>query len=137
MFPNNLTTNEVKDSAGVEVEFLRIASVDRSLTFAKSGESPNAPHRIKISHLETGSGASTRRRSVVRVDKTITGVSLAPRTVSAYVVVDAPIGDISATTDIKDTIANLLSLVASTGATTTILYDCTGYGADALTNGSL
>lgn len=137
MLPNNLVTNEVKNSAGTEVEFLRIGTVDRSVTFAKSGETPNAPYRVKVSHLETGTGSKLRRRSVIRVDQTIAGVSLAPQVVSAYVVVDLPVGDMANTTAAKDTLANLISLCASLGASTTILYDCTGYGADALINGSL
>jgi len=137
MLPTNLTTNEVKDSAGAEIEFTRLSTLDRSVTFAKSSETPNAPYRLKVSHLETGSGTALRRRSVVRVDKTITGVSGTPRIVSAYVVLDAPSGDISATTELAQVIANLNSFMASLGASTTILYDGTGYGAAALINGSL
>jgi hypothetical protein len=34
-------------------------------------------------------------------------------------------------------VAALVSFLASKGASTTILYDCTGYGAEALINGSL
>jgi len=137
MLPTNLTTNEVKDSAGTEIEFFRLGTLDRSVTFAKIGEVPNLPHRLKVSHLETGSGPLQRRRSVARFDKTITGVSGTPRVVSCYSVLDAPIGDINTTTELINVVAELNSFMASLGASTTILYDGTGNGAGALINGSL
>jgi hypothetical protein len=137
MLPTNLTTNEVKNSAGTEVEFLRIATLDRSVTFAQSGEQPNLPHRLKISHLESGTGAALRRRSVARIDKTVLGVSGTPRIVSAYCVLDTPVGDIAAQTEPTNVIAELNSFMASLGASTTILYDGTGNGAASVINGSL
>lgn len=137
MLPANLVTNEVKNAAGTEEEFLRLLQSERKLIFAKFGEVPNLPHRITVSHQETGTGVATRRRSVVRVDKTIAGSSTDPRVVSAYLVCDIPVGDIAAYTEPKAVLANLISLVASLGASTTILYDCTGYGADSLINGGL
>jgi len=137
MLPTNLTTNEVKDSAGTEIEFLRLSTEGRKVVFVKSGELPNAPHRLTVSHSEVGVGSSLRRRSLIRFDKTVTGVSAVPRTVSAYAVVDAPVGDLSVDTEIKAVIANLISFIASTGADTTIKYDCTGNGASAMVGGSL
>lgn len=137
MLSNTLNTNEVKDAAAAEVEFSHKQQVGLTHEFAKVGESPNAPYRLKVSHQEIGSGVEKRRRSVVRFDKTVTGASTSPRTVSAYAVVDAPIGDLSASTEIKNVVANLMSFCASLGASTTILYDCTGNGADCLVNGSL
>jgi hypothetical protein len=74
---------------------------------------------------------------MIRIDKTVSGVSLAARTVSAYVVLDAPVGDLADADDIEDVIAELLSFCASTGADTTIKYDCSGNGAAALVAGSL
>lgn len=135
--PANLVTNEVKNAAGTEEEFLRLRVNDRTVVFAKSGETPNAEHRITFSHLESGSGVSKVRRSLVRVDKTTAGVSGDYVTSSAYMVVSIPIGDLSALTVPTDVVANLLSLCASTGATTTILFDGTGYGAASAINGSL
>jgi hypothetical protein len=137
MLPNILNTNEVKDAAGVEVEFNPWASVDRSKTYAAAGESYAAPHRLKISHQESGSGVRMRRRSVVRVDKTTTGVDSSPVTVSAYLVLDVPVGDLSANTEAKNVIAELLSFCATTGAATTVLFDCTGNGASVLISGGL
>lgn len=134
---NTLVTNEVKDASGTEVEFSRISTNGRTTEFAKVGELPNAPYRLKVSHQETGSGANLVRRSVVRFDKTVTGASLLPRGVGAYMVLTAPVGDLSATTEIKNVIANLMSFCASLGASTTILYDCTGNGASVLVDGSL
>jgi hypothetical protein len=138
-YPTTLNTNEIKDSAGVEQEFGRIGSSDRQLTFALLTEVPSRPHRISIKHVETGSGLTLRRRSLVRVDKTILGQVDTTKTVtiSAYAVVDAPIGQMTAVAEIANTVANLVSNLASRGATTTILYDGTGYGAEALIYGSL
>lgn len=138
-YPTTLNTNEVKDAAGVEQEFGRIGSEGRQLTFALLSEVPSRPHRINIKHAESGSGISLRRRSLVRVDKSIVGQvdTTKIETVSAYIVVDAPIGNMTTTTEIANTVANLVSNVASKGATTTILYDGTGYGAEALIFGSL
>jgi len=137
MLPTSLTTNEVKDAAGAEIEFARLSTEGRKVVFAKAGELPNAPHRIVVSHAETGVGAALRRRSLVRVDKTVAGVSGVPRTVSCYSVLDAPIGDLAVDTEIKAVVANLVSFVASTGADTTVKYDCSGTGASALVAGSL
>jgi hypothetical protein len=137
MLPTNLTTNEVKDAASTEVEFNRISTEGRKVVFAKNGETPNLPYRLTVSHSEVGTGSSLRRRSMIRFDKTVAGVSLTSRTVSAYVVLDAPTGDLSADTEIKNIIANLLGLLATTGAATTVLFDCTGYGATSLVQGSL
>lgn len=137
MLSNTLNTNEVKDAASAEVEFSRIATNGRSTEFAKVSETPNSPYRLKVSHQESGLGALLRRRSVLRVDKVVAGVSLNPRTVSAYLVLDAPIGDLSASTEIKNVLANLLSFAGTTGAGTTVLLDCTGNGASVLVDGSL
>jgi len=137
MLSNTLNTNEVKNAAGTEVEFSRISTNGRSTEFAQIAETPNAPHRLKVSHSESGLGSELRRRSMVRFDKVVTGVSTQPRNVGAYLVLDAPIGDLSTSTEIKNVIAELLSFCASLGASTTILYDCTGNGADALVNGGL
>jgi len=137
MLPTNLTTNEVKNSSGTEVEFLRMSVLDRKLTFALNGELPNSPHRLTVSHSEVGVGSDTRRRSLVRFDKTVAGVSAQPRVVSAYAVVDVPSGDMAATTEIANVVAELISFLASTGADSTIKFDCTGNGAQALVTGSL
>jgi len=137
MLSNTLNTNEVKDAASAEVEFSRIATNGRSTEFAKVSETPNSPYRLKVSHQESGQGALLRRRSVLRIDKVVAGVSLVPRTVSAYLVLDAPIGDLSASTEIKNVLANLLSFAGTTGAGTTVLLDCTGNGASVLVDGSL
>jgi len=134
---NTLNTNEVKNAAGTEVEFSRLSTTERATEYAQITELPNAPHRLKISHQESGSGYNLRRRSVVRLDKTVTGVSLQPRVVSAYLVLDAPVGDLAATTEMTNVVAEVLSFCASLGASTTILYDCTGNGAAALISGGL
>lgn len=139
MLSNTLDTNEIKNSAGTEVEFDHLNVSDRQRVFHQIGESPAAQHRLTIAHQESGSGMTKRRRSVVRVDKTTTsGIdSVTPITTSAYIVLDIPIGASTTTAEAANVIAELLSFCASQGASTTILYDCTGNGAASLLNGSL
>lgn len=139
MLANTLNTNEVKNSAGTEVEFSRLSTSDRQTEFSQIAEAPSAPHRLKISHLETGSGINQRRRSLVRFDKTVASTVDATKlvTVSAYAVLDAPIGALVANTEMANVIAELMSFLATTGAATTVLFDCTGNGADALLKGGL
>lgn len=139
MLSNTLNTNEVKNSAGVEVEFSRINQSGRSTEFAKIGESPAAPLRLSISHQEFGSVLRKRRRSVVRVDKTVISDvdNATPVVVSAYCVLDTPSGAITTNVEPTHVLAHLMSFLASTGATTTILYDGTGNGATALLSGGL
>jgi hypothetical protein len=139
MLSNTLNTNEVKNSAGTEQEFSRLSTLGRTTIFSVIGESPSLPHRISIAHAETGSGLKMRRRSVVRVDKTVISPvdDVTPVTISAYTVLDAPIGALETMAEPANVIANLISFCASLGATTTILYDGTGNGAAALLAGSL
>lgn len=139
MYPLTLNTNEVKNAAGVEIEFQRLSSSGRQLEFSVIAEAPATPHRIKIAHSEIGTGLTARRRSVLRVDKTIVGQIAGDKTavVSAYAVVDAPIGQLAALSEVTNVVAELVSQLASKGASTTILYDGTGYGSEALINGSL
>lgn len=139
MLANTLVTNEVKDSAGAEVEMTRIDIGARRTVFAKIGESPAAPTRLSISHSEMGSGVNKRRRSAVRIDLTSAGQvdSAISRTSSVYIVLDSPMGNSTDSTQQANAIAMLLSFCASLGANTTILYDCTGNGAAALLAGSI
>jgi len=139
MYPATLVTNEVKNSAGTEVEFGRLSASGRQLVFALSGETPALPHRITISHQEIGSGLSARRRSSLRVDKVVTGQvdTTTSAKISFYAVADVPIGNLTSLAEVSNVAAELMSQIASKGASTTILYDGTGYGAEALINGSL
>jgi len=139
MLSNTLNTNEVKNSAGTEVEFSRLSTSDRQTVFSQLNETPSLPHRLSIKHTESGTGMKQRRRSVVRFDKTvISGVdSITPITNSAYLVVDYPVGASASGSEMANTLAELVSFVASLGASTTILYDCTGNGAVALLQGGL
>lgn len=139
MLSNSLTTNEIKDSAGAEVEFTRLSQTDRSTVFAKVSESPALPHRLTISHSETGVGLKKRRRSLVRFDKTSMSTvdATVPVTTSGYIVLDAPVGAVTASTEFAQVLANLMSFCATTGAATTVLFDGTGNGAKSLINGEL
>jgi hypothetical protein len=139
MLSNTLNTNEIKNSAGTEVEFSRLSTSDRSTVFAQIAETPSLPHRLSIQHSETGSGIKKRRRSVVRFDKTtLSGVdAVTPITTSAYLVLDFPVGGAASAVEATHVMAELLSFCASLGASTTILYDGTGNGATALLQGGL
>lgn len=139
MLSNTLNTNEIKNSAGTEVEFHRIATGDRSTEFAQITEAPSAPHRLRIKHLEAGQGLAKRRRSLVRFDKTVVSDvdNVTPVTVSAYIVLDAPVGALETSAELANTVAELLSFCATTGAATTVLFDGTGNGATVLLTGGL
>jgi len=139
MLPTTLNTNEVKNSAGTEVEFGRLKSEGRTLIYAASGEVYSRPHRLTISHLENGVGLKRRRRSLVRFDKTVMSdvETTTPVTISIYAVADLPIGALATTTEAYHVNAELISFLASLGASTTILYDGTGNGSSALLTGLL
>lgn len=138
---NTLVTNEIKNAAGTEIEFQRLGDgpTPRSTVFAQVGEAPALEHRLNIAHQENGQGVKRRRRSVVRFDKTVISTvdSVTPVTISAYAVLDAPVGAMAASTEFSNVLAELMSFMASLGANTTILYDCTGNGAATLLNGGL
>lgn len=137
MLSDTLNTNEVKNASGTEVEFTRLQTVGRTTEFKQSAEAPNLPHRLKVAHTEIGTGSNMRRRSKVGIEKSVAGVSLATRKIICNLTLDAPVGDLDADTEIKNVIAEVLSFAATTGAATTVLFDCTGNGATALTAGSL
>lgn len=139
MLANTLNTNEIKNSAGTEVEFQRLSTSDRSTVFAQITETPALPHRLTISHQESGGGLTKRRRSLVRFDKTVISTidNVTPVTVSAYAVLDAPVGALAANSEMANVNAELMSFLASLGASTTILFDNTGNGAATLLNGGL
>lgn len=138
MLPNT-TTNEIKGSSGGAIVFNRISTGVRETEFAYSSEISSRPIRLKIKHQESGTGFNRRRRSLIRFDNTQLSDVDATKTVtcSVQLVGDIPIGGIVSTTIVKDTIAYMMSLLASLGASTTILYDCTGSGAVTLLKGDL
>lgn len=138
MLPANLTTNEIKNSAGSEVEFLHQKWLPNGVVFAKSGESPSLQQRITVNHAETGSGLRLLRRSVVRVDYSFLSQTDLSSVVtdSFYAVAVINSGHHTDLVVPTHACAYLNSFLSSQGATTTILYDGTGYGAAALINGT-
>lgn len=138
MLSNTLNTNEVKNASGSEVEFTHLEQSGRSREFALLNENPSLPHRLLISHQESGKGIKARRRSVVRIDKaSISTVdSVSSVTSSAYLVLDIPVGAISDMTDPKAVLAEVTSFIATLG-NNTFLYDGTGAGAAVLLSGGL
>jgi hypothetical protein len=139
MLPNTLNTNEVKNSSGTEVELQRLSTGLRTTEFAKIGETPSLPLRLKIAHQELGGGFKLVRRSKVGFDLTVISDvdNVTPVVISSYRVLQIPIGALASQTQIKNALAYSMSFEASLGASTTILYDCTGNGADVLLNGGL
>lgn len=137
MLSNTLNTNEVKNAAGTEVEFTRLSIAERASEFAIISELPATPNRLLISHQEIGSNATKRRRSLVSFRKTIAGVDGAPAQTVCNLTMDIPIGNLPTFDCPKDVLAQMMSFVASLGASTTILYDGTGNGAVVLLSGGL
>lgn len=139
MLALTLNTNEVKNAAAVEQEFGRLSSEGRTLEYALLTESPGLQHRFTVKHREVGSGVDARRQSVIRFHKETMGQIDTTRKIDsiAQVTVDIPIGNISDYAVIKDVLAELQSFLSTTGAATTVLFDCTGNGAATLVNGSL
>lgn len=139
MLSNTLNTNEIKDSTGTEKEFSRLSTSDRSTEFAAIGESPARPHRLSIAHTEVGEGIKKRRRSVVRINKTVLSDvdTTLPVVVSGYCVLDAPVGALTTAAELAHVMAELNSFLSTTGAATAVLFDGTGNGTSALLNGSL
>jgi hypothetical protein len=135
----DLITNEIKGLTGAEVEFTQISLGPRTSVYKAVTELPAYPNRLIIKHAETGSGVALRRRSLVRFDKTVAGQIdvTKPAVVSAYCVLDFPIGNMNAATEAQHVLSYLMSFVASLGVTTTILYDGTGNGARALLSGEV
>jgi len=139
MLANTLNTNEIKNSAGAEVEFQRLSTGDRRSEFGLITEQPSFPYRMIISHQESGSGLTKRRRSVIRFDKSSVGGVDNLKTIrdSAYIVLDRQIGNETGNTMAADLLANLMSFCATTGAATTVLFDGTGTGASNLLSGGI
>lgn len=137
--PSNLNTNEVKNSSGVEVEFLRRDNSGPAVEFAQSSENPALTHRLKVSHQETGTLQKKRRRSAIIIDKTvISGVdSVTPVTIRGVMYLDIPVGMLNSLAEPTHVLAELLSFAATTGAATTVLFDGTGTGGSAIINGTL
>lgn len=139
MLSITLNTNEIKNASAAEVEFQRLAAEGRTVEYAQITEPPNLPHRLKISHQESGSGLNRVRRSVVRFDKNVQSTVDTTKTcvVSAYAVLSAPVGALGAQTEFANVLAELMSFLATTGSGTTVLFDGTGNGAAALISGGL
>jgi len=138
MLPTNLTTNEVKTANGSELEFARQSVSERKLVFSAVIAAPSAPHTITVQHQVVGKGVLARRRSNIRIDRVVNGsISSTPRTVTASFTIDIPVGDLDTLSIPTDVMAEMISFVASLGASTTILYDGTGNGAASLLNGTL
>lgn len=139
MLPESLNTNQVKDSAGAEREFIhKLYTNDGSKRiFAASNEVYNLQHRLAIAHMELATGVDKRRRSMTQVIKEILGVSGVKRKIVWTNSLEIPVGDLDSNDEVENVMAEGMSFVASDGSSTTILYNCTGSGALCLRDGSL
>lgn len=139
MLPLTLNTNEVKDSAGTEIEYQSLGIVGRSHIFAKVGESPSLQDRLSINHSESGTGFKRRRRSNNRFDLTVISDidNVTPVTITGYVVLDTPVGALNSQTAMINVLARIQSFLSTTGAGTTVLFNGTGNGAQCLLTGAL
>lgn len=134
MLANTLNTNEIKNASAAEMEFQRIKLGDGRTEFAKISESPALPHRLIVSHVETGSGVARRRRSLVEFNNTQASVWDGTKFVKdrVYIVCDRSIGAQSDDTTPKLLLANLGSFMFTLAGGTAFLYDGTGLGASNL-----
>lgn len=139
--PTNLNTNEIKNAAGTEVEFLSAPQRGDGSTkvYSKSGAQPNLRELVSVSHTETGVGLKRLRRSVAQASKEFLSESdnVTPARIRLYKVAEVPVGHLTSMTKVKEVAAWMISGEASDGTSTTIKYDCTGTLTDALVNGTL
>lgn len=134
-----LNTNEIKNSGGTEVEFSRSSSEGSTVLYTTTTVVPAYPHTLSVKHALSGVGIAARRRSMFRFDKRVVGQVdiLRPADIGGYFVMDIPIGNLTSLAEPANVMAECMSFLASTGASTTILYDCSGTGALTILNGSL
>jgi hypothetical protein len=137
MLPLNLTTNEVKNSSGTEVEFHRIKANDRLVTYSKVGAAPNLDNLLSVSHTVLGSGVDERRRTAILGYLEVTGASGVKRIIRVNHTYDIPIGDIASYADVITLDAQVGSLTYLDGTGTTFLFAGTGVGASAAVNGTV
>jgi hypothetical protein len=137
--PTNLTTNEVKNASGTEVEFLHFDAPPRGKIYHNAAVAPSEPQRIRFSHEESGISLKNKRRSLMETSIGVTGNDAlgTPGKIVIRTVAEIPLGLLADFNDVAKAMAYHVSLLASQGASTTILYDGTGYGAAALINGTL
>lgn len=138
--PQDLNTNQIKSSAGVEVEFNFRQEIGRSREYMRSGESPALAERILVQHQTVGKeGTFTQRRRsnvsmVKHVISDVDNVTKVP--IRGSFSLDIPEGALLTLNGPKEVLAWMLSGLASNGSDTTIKFDGTGTLAAALLNGT-
>jgi hypothetical protein len=140
MLPDSLNTNQIRNSAGTEVEFeILEGPIGRLRKWRQVAAAPYLNHFLTVSHQEVGSGLKLQRRSLVRFDKTVISTvdNLTPVTISAYTVMVIPVGALLTLAEPANVLAELHSLNASLASATVLTLDGTGNGSVALLNGSL
>lgn len=139
MLPTHLQTNEVRDAAKAEVEFLRRSngSNGSKVEFLQNGETPNLPHRLAVMHSESGSGVNLRRRSAIRVDYSFVGSDGSVSRASGCMWLDLPVGNMANLDPAKKVAAELGSFAVGNGTVDVLTYDGSGNGISCLINGTL
>jgi hypothetical protein len=139
MLSDSLVTNEIKNAAGTEIEFSRRSQGVNETEYYALSEGATTEHTMRIKHAVSGTGRNKVQSSAIRFDKTVISTVdlITPCIHSFYFVLKSPIGLMLAKDESKNVIAEGMSFLASLGANTTILYDCSGNGALSLINRSL
>lgn len=139
MLSDSLVTNEIKNSAGTEIEFRRRSLGNNETEFYALTEGAVTEHTLRVKHTITGVGRNKTQSSAFRFDKTVISTVdlITPCIHSCYTVLKYPFGLMLTNAEAANVIAENMSFLASLGASTSILYDCTGNGAQALLNRTL
>jgi len=135
---DNLNTNELKNAAGVEVEFTRFGGEGRTRLWQPVSVIPALPQILTVQHREIGAGFDRRRQSNITLYISTVGTKDATKIVKNKVSVscDVPVGNINDFSDIKYCLACVGSLLYTNG-TNTFVYDGSTPGAAALANGTI
>lgn len=139
MLAESLNTNQIKNAAGTEKEFFKIGPLgDSGSKYQLIPQDITEPHVMNVRHAIEGTGVGRKRKSVIRFEKSTAGLVDATKqaTCWAQVTTSVDIGNLENLDNLKEVLANLMSFLATTGAGTTVLFDCTGTGAVSILEGS-
>jgi len=140
MLANLLNTNEIKNSAGTEVEFGRRGSpTPNAIEYYALTEGLVTKHTLLVSHQTVGKGKLEQIQSVSIIRKTVLSTVdlVTPCTFVAQLKLTSPSGLMLTTAESANVLAELGSFMFLTGADNTFKYDGTGTGGVALLNRTL
>lgn len=142
MLSNLLNTNEIKNSAGTEVEFGRRGNPTKNanaIEYYALTEGLVTKHTFLVSHQVVGKGKQEQIQSVVIFRKTVISTvdSQTPCTFVGQLKLTSPSGLMLTTAESANVLSELGSFCFLTGADSTFKYDGTGTGGAALLNRTL